>query len=92
MSKKIMYDANFKTQVVIQSLNPNTTIEAVRVKYGLSKNAIASWRKIFMANAHKAFEPGVKTNTGVSTDELKKIIGDLTVENSILKKISKLMS
>jgi len=92
MSKKIAYDANFKTQVVIQSLNPNTTIEAVRIKYGLSKNAINSWRKIFFANAHKAFTPNIKPELGQSADELKKIIGDLTVENSILKKISKLMN
>lgn len=92
MSKKNVYDSNFKTQVVVQSLNPNTTIEAVRSKYGLSKNSINSWRKIFFANAHKAFEPNPKSEPGVSVDELKRIIGDLTVENSILKKISKLMS
>jgi len=92
MSKKVVYDSNFKTQVVIQSLNPSTSAEAVRVKYGLSKNAMNSWRKIFFANAHKAFEPKPKAEPGVSVDELKKLIGELTVENSILKKISKLMS
>ncbi len=92
MSKKVVYDTNFKTQVVVQSLNPNTTIEAVRVKHGLSKNTINSWRKIFFANAHKAFESNAKPKPGQSTDELKKIIGDLTVENSVLKKISNLMN
>lgn len=92
MSKKKVYDANFKTQVVIQSLNPNTTIEAVRIRYGLSKNTINSWRKIFFTNAHKAFTSDAKPEPGQSAEELKKLIGDLTVENSILKKISKLMS
>jgi len=47
------YDSKFKVQVVLESLNPNTTSE--------------------------------------SAEELKKIIGELTVENSILKKISRLM-
>lgn len=92
MSKKKVYDTNFKIQVVLQTLNPSITTESVRTKYGLSKNTMNSWRKIFLANAHKAFEPNPKSEPGVSVDELKKIIGDLTVENSILKKISKLMS
>lgn len=85
------YDSKFKVQVVLESLNPNTTSESVRIKYGLSKNAINSWRKLFFENAHKAFEAVPKSEPGESAEELKKIIGELTVENSILKKISRLM-
>jgi transposase-like protein len=87
------YDTKFKVQVVLETLNPTTTTESIRIKYGLSKNAIGSWRKQFFKNAHKAFEHGqTDTRLQESPEELKKIIGELTIENSILKKISKLMN
>ena len=91
MTKK--YDTSFKLQVVLETLNPNTTIESIKKKYGLSNNAIVSWRKKFFTNAHKSFELGNSTTEPKdSVEELKRIIGELTIENSILKKISKLMS
>lgn len=90
---KSKYDGKFKLQVVLETLNPNTTVESVKRKYGLSNNAISSWRQKFFRNAHKAFEIGAKQeDPAQSPEELKKIIGELTVENSILKKISKLMN
>jgi len=91
MTKK--YDTNFKLQVVLETLNPNTTIESIKKKYGLSNNAIGSWRKKFFTNAHKSFDLGNSaTDPKDSIEELKRIIGELTIENSILKKISKLMN
>lgn len=87
------YDTNFKLQVVLETLNPNITIESIKKKYGLSNNAIVSWRKKFFTNAHKSFEIGSSTAEAKdSIEELKRIIGELTIENSILKKISKLMN
>lgn len=82
------YDPKFKLQVVLESLNPNTTIESVRNKYGLSKNAIASWRGKLLRFGHKAFDESDTKSVSESPEELKKIIADLTVENAILKKIS----
>ncbi len=90
---KNKYDSKFKLQVVLETLNPNTTAESIKKKYGLSNNAIGSWRKKFFQNAHKSFETGNSTTEAKdSIEELKRIIGELTVENSILKKISKLMN
>lgn len=90
---KNKYDSKFKLQVVLETLNPNTTVESIKKKYGLSNNAIVSWRKKFFKNAHKSFELEMTAiDDKDSPEELKRIIGELTVENSILKKTSKLMN
>jgi len=86
----VRYDSKFKLQVVLESLNPNTTIESVRSKYGLSKNAISSWRGKLLKFGHKAFDESDTKPVSESPEELKKIIADITVENAILKKLSNL--
>jgi transposase len=91
---KSRYDSKFKLQVVLETLNPNTTVESIKRKYGLSNNAISTWRKKFFKNAHMSFEVSgnkKRADPAQSPEELKKIIGELTVENCILKKISELI-
>jgi len=83
------YDAEFKAQVVLESMQRDTTIEQVRTKYGIKPNLVNKWRGQFKQNVHLAFcKSGTKKKTkpGDKPDYLKKIIGDLTVENDILKK------
>ncbi|HDQ88578.1 MAG TPA: hypothetical protein ENN92_00295 [candidate division WWE3 bacterium] len=86
------YDARFKAQVVLETLNPNTTIESVRERYGIAKNTMIIWRKKFLENAHLAFKENKKETPSESPEELKRIIGELTVQNEILKKVSSLMN
>lgn len=50
---------------------------------------LTRWRKQFLSNAHIVFnQPEAKKNIDEkdSPEYLKKIIGDITVENEILKK------
>lgn len=88
--KRSRYDTDFKLKVVLESLQRDTTIEKVRMKYNISPTAINKWRKQFRNNAHLAFEAQSKRKAKQSEEEspgyLKKVIGDITVENSILKK------
>jgi len=92
MSSKY-YDPNFKVKVVLESLNSNTTLEAVKAKYKLSNNALNNWRKIFFSNAHIIFSNNKPNkNDSYDVDQLKKLIGDLTIQNEILKKVSSLMN
>lgn len=90
------YDPKFKIKVVLESLNPNTTLESVKSKYNLSNNAIFTWRNIFFKNAHVIFDSNQKTKSKINDgnldiDQLKKLIGELTIQNDILKKVSNLM-
>ena len=89
-----------KLQVVLESLQHNTTLEAVSRKYNIVTSVIMRWRKEFRQKAAvvfsdkrtpkgKAIANGYKP--GESPDELKRIIGDLTVQNEILKKVQGLL-
>src|SRR5260370_42583595 len=93
--KRQQYTAEFKAKVVLESLQRDTTIEAVRAKYGVSNAMIQRWRAEFNQKVPLLFgdkrNPKTKTQApgyspGESPGDLKRIIGDLTVEKCILKK------
>lgn len=89
-----------KLQVVLESLQRDTTLESVSRKYSIVSSLIIRWRKEFKEKAAVVFEdkrnPQGKARSngykpGESPDELKRIIGDLTVQNEILKKVPGLL-
>ena len=94
------YPAEFKLKVVLESLQRETTLEEVRTKFGVSTSMIHRWRQEFQAKAASIFvdkrDPKQKAQAqgyapGESPDELKKLIGELTVQNEILKKVQGLL-
>ena len=99
--KRNQYTPAFKLKVVLESLQRDTTLEEVRKKFGVSTSLIHRWRQEFQAKAadlfvdkrnpmHKAQAQGYAP--GESPDDLKKIIGELTVQNEILKKVPGLLA
>ncbi len=95
------YTAEFKLKVVLESLQRETTLEEVRTKFGVSTSLIHRWRLEFQAKAADIFvdkrNPKQKAHAqgyapGESPDDLKKIIGELTVQNEILKKVQGLLA
>ena len=79
----------------------DTTQEEVCKKFGISSSMIHRWRKEFQANAASIFQdkrdPKQKAQSqgyepGESPDDLKQIIGELTVRNEILKRAMLLRS
>ena len=94
------YTAEFKLKVVLESTQRDTTQEAVCKKFGISSSMLHRWRKEFQQHAESIFyekrDPKQKAQAqgyapGESPDDLKKIIGELTVQNEILKKASGLL-
>lgn len=94
------FTPEFKLKVVLESMQRDTTVEQVRSKYNVSWSAINRWRKEFRANAAEVFadkrNPGHKAKAqgyapGQSPDELKRVIGDLTVQVEVLKKAEGLL-
>jgi transposase-like protein len=94
------FTPEFKLQVVLESIQRDTTIEAVSRKYGIVTSVINRWRGEFKARAAEVFtdqrSPKGKAKAngykpGESPDELKRIIGELTVQNEILKKVPGLL-
>ena len=87
--KRKTYQSDFKVQVVLESLQRDTTIERIRRTYQVSASVINKWRSIFKRNAHMVFEGHQSKEQippGESPQELKQIIGELTIENALLKK------
>jgi transposase len=94
------YTPEFKLKVVMESMQRDTTQEEVCKKFGVSSSMIHRWRKEFQDHAASVFpdkrDPKQKAASqgyapGESPDDLKKIIGELTVQNEILKKASGLL-
>ena len=90
-----------KLQIVLESMQRDTTLEAVSRRYGIVSSVIIRWRKAFKEKAAVVFadqrNPKGKATAngykpGESPDELKRIIGELTVQNEILKKVPGLLS
>jgi transposase-like protein len=99
MEKKT-YTADFKAKAVLESLQRDTTLEAVCHKFGVSRSQLSRWRQEFQEKVPSLFvakrNPKEKAisqgyEPGESPDDLKKIIGELTVQNEILKKASLLL-
>jgi transposase len=98
------YTPEQKLKIVLESFQRDTTIESVRIKYGVAASALHRWREDFKkAQADIALSAfGDKRNPkskairagyepGQSPDELKKIIGEQTVQIEILKKVQGLL-
>ena len=99
-SKRKSYTAEYKLKVVLESMQRDTTQEDVCKKFGVSSPMLHRWRKEFQTNAESVFQdkrdPKQKARSagyepGQAPDDLKKIIGELTVQNEILKKASGLL-
>jgi transposase len=89
-SKRKQYTAEFKFKAVMESFQRDTTIEAVCRKFDVPSSVMSRWRQEFQQNGPLAFEGKSKQQgppaPGESPEELKKIIGELTVQNELLKK------
>ncbi len=89
-SKRKQYTSEFKFKAVMESFQRDTTIEAVCRKFDVPSSVMSRWRQEFQQNGPGAFEGKRKeqrnTAPAESPEELKKIIGELTVQNELLKK------
>src|SRR5258708_38527712 len=94
------YTPEFKVKVVLESMQRDTTLEQVCQRFGVSKSMVPSFREEFKHKAatsfldkrnraQKAVSAGDKA--GESPDDLKKIIGELTGQNEIVKKVQGLL-
>src|SRR5215472_5629971 len=99
-TKRKSYTPEFKLKVVLESMQRDTTQEEVCKQFGIASSMLHRWRKEFQDHAasvfHEKRDPKQKAQSqgyepGESPDDLKKLIGELTVQNEILKKASGLL-
>ena len=89
------FTPEFKLQVVLESFQRDTTLEAVCRKHNIIRSTINRWRDEFKKRAPDIFtdqrNPDSRAKTqgfepGQSPEDLKRMIGELAVQNEILKK------
>lgn len=94
-AKHKQYDPEFKFKVVMESFQRETTLEEVCRKFGISSSMLSRWRQAFQQHGAEMFadqrDPQNRRKAhgyepGESPEDLKKLIGELTVQNEILKK------
>ena len=91
MINRNTYSNELKLKAVLESYQRDTTIEAVRKKFNLSRSVLNRWRSQFQKYAASIFDlvkkKTKKTPADVMTpEEMQQVIGELTLENRILKK------
>ena len=79
-----------KAGIVMEALTGNTSIAEICRRYNVTSSAFYKWRDAFIAGGTASLEAG-KTSKEMQMqremENLKTIIGDLTVANETLKKI-----
>jgi transposase len=76
------HTASFKTKVVLEALNERSTLQELANKYELHPQQITTWKKEFIENAEKAFDPidTEKEELKKREDELFRQIGQMKVQ------------
>ena len=85
--KRRIFTKDFKLQVIRQVQAGKSIAQAAR-EHELHPNLIAKWQKLHEQYARNAFQGNGHTYTeDAKVAELERLIGQLTIENSLLKKV-----
>ena len=79
-----------KARIAMEVLSNSSTKSEICRKYNVASSAVYKWRDEFIAGGTAAMEHGrsnVEAFLTRENNELKGIIGELTIENETLKKI-----
>ncbi len=89
--KRRRWDSKTKTKIVLEGLSGRPVSEICN-EYGIHQNQYNLWRDKFVSEAHRAFEStkdgGEVNRLRKKNQELKQIIGSLTVELKKQRKTS----
>jgi transposase len=89
------FTPEFKVKVVLESFQRDTTLDAVARAHQLNRSVLNRWRTEFKDRSPDIFadrkNPSNRARAqgfepGQSPEDLKKLIGELAVQNEILKK------
>lgn len=87
MSKKrTQYSSEFKARVALAAIRGDETIPQLAARYGIHPTQINSWKRQLIEQAAELFSrnTGASKENGQTTDDLHRVIGQLTVERDFL--------
>lgn len=92
MPYRSKWTAEQRVAIVMESLNTNISVAELCRKHNVTPNAFYNWKEKFLEAGRLALA-GAQRNGGpsgkelsVEIESLKKLIGELTIANSSLKK------
>jgi transposase len=85
------YDCKFKAEMAISALNDTKSIVELCAEHNVPKTNVLEWRDKLIAEAGELFVPTHDKEKQVrllkqEIESLHKVVGEVTVENSFLKK------
>lgn len=93
MSKRRTFTADFKAQVVLEILSGAKTTAEVCREHELSAQVVNHWKTEFIQNAPKLFQgDGHAATEQARIAELERLVGRLTMQLEIAKKVSSLLN
>jgi transposase-like protein len=92
MGRRRKFTAEFKTRVVLEVLVGASTTGQACQKYRLNQQVISRWKADFLERAPQVFDgDGQRQADQERIAELERMVGRLTMEVEILKKVSHLL-
>lgn len=87
MSKKrTQYSSEFKAKIALAAIRGDETIPQLAARYGIHPTQINSWKRQLIEQAAELFSRNTcaSKENGQTTDDLHRVIGQLTVERDFL--------
>jgi transposase len=95
MGKHKQYDAELKTQVVLEVLKGHKSLAQICREYGVAADLVCHWRDVFLERAPQVFaDPRTSGKASQEQEriaELERMVGRLTMELDASKKALKLL-
>lgn len=94
MAKRRNFTPEFKAEVVLEALCGQSSQAELCRKHNISDVQLSKWKRQLLENAATLFEPADK-QTNASAEriaQLEQLVGKLTLELNIQKKVSTLLS
>ena len=90
MSRRKRYSVEEKLKVVLLGLKGEKGVSELCREFGISDVIYYKWRQQFIEGGKGALEGGVKGDAKLvnENEELRKALGELVMENRLLKKLS----
>ena len=91
MSQRREFSPHFKVQVVLEALKGDRSQASICREYNISPELLRGWKKQFLERAHLIFTPQRGSNEQQRIAELERLVGKLTYELTVSKKVFNLL-
>ena len=90
MTERRKFSAEFKAKVVLELISGKKGLMEASREYGIKDTVLSRWKQEFLERAGQVFEqPQAKDHTEQRMAELERMVGRLTMQLEMAKKVLK---